>query len=381
MAVMEVQWTCPPHDTYRSNATLQRIAGAFSYKQHSFSGAWLQRLGHSSPREHRRQGKALSCDDISRVSSCNHHSFAGLYLQRRGDIHLLRDSSVFCVGISRVLLYRLGGSFGQRRGGLLLHRVLYGSIQQHSEGSSSVDHDQREKFREQIAGGNGTLSSSSLSPSALSAEAFSEISDEEFSETKRLVETAMLAAAAGLAYFLSNTFRIENYFGCFFPLPLVISSLRWGVTAGRKTMVATAMLLLVLSGPLKAATYLLMHGFLGLTMGALWRSKMSWGASLLICTLVRSCGAMGFVFLSSWLIRDNILALITINAHASISFLLAAMGINIVPSMGSIYFIFGTLVLLNCGTFVFILHILYAIFIKRLGLNSSLILPAWLKAL
>uniref|UniRef100_A0A2P2J2P2 Uncharacterized protein n=1 Tax=Rhizophora mucronata TaxID=61149 RepID=A0A2P2J2P2_RHIMU len=48
---------------------------------------------------------------------------------------------------------------------------------------------------------------------------------------------------------------IQNYFGCFFSLPIVISSMRWGVAAGRKTMVATAILLFVLSGPVKALTY------------------------------------------------------------------------------------------------------------------------------
>lgn len=29
----------------------------------------------------------------------------------------------------------------------------------------------------------------------------------------------------------------QNYFGCFFALPIVVSSIRWGVAAGRKTMV------------------------------------------------------------------------------------------------------------------------------------------------
>lgn len=293
----------------------------------------------------------------------------------------VKGTVTLCEGISRVSsseLYSFGGFGLQRRDRFPLHRAHSGSIRHHpiepSEGPSSLKKNQKSEIRKQKFGENGTLLSSS-------AEEFSEISDEEISETKRLVETAMLASAAGLAYFLSNSFRIENYFGCFFPLPLVISSLRWGVVAGRKTMVATAMLLLVLSGPLKAASYLLMHGFVGLAMGALWRSEISWGVSVLVCTLVRSFGAMGFVFLSSWLIRDNLLALITINAHASVSFMLAAMGINVVPSMGSIYFIFGTLVLLNCGSFVFLLHVLYAIFLRRLGLNSSLIFPGWLKAL
>jgi hypothetical protein len=50
---------------------------------------------------------------------------------------------------------------------------------------------------------------SSASPSSLASGEFGPISEEAVSETKRLVETAMLAAATGLAYFLSNSFRIE----------------------------------------------------------------------------------------------------------------------------------------------------------------------------
>ncbi|XP_010257823.1 PREDICTED: uncharacterized protein LOC104597801 isoform X2 [Nelumbo nucifera] len=92
-----------------------------------------------------------------------------------------------------------------------------------------------------------------------------------YNNTLRLVECSMFAAVAGLAYFLSNSLAIENYVACFFSLPIVITSMRWGVAAGRKTMVATAMLLLTLSGPVKALTYLLMHGLVGLAMGTLWR--------------------------------------------------------------------------------------------------------------
>eukprot|EP00249_Psilotum_nudum_P012776 c23977_g1_i1 orf=148-1347(+) len=197
--------------------------------------------------------------------------------------------------------------------------------------------------------------------------------------TLRLVECSMLAATVGLAYVLSNLLRVENYFGCFFPLPPVISSLRWGAAAGRKTMVATAMLLLVLSGPLKAASYLLMHGFVGMTMGALWRWGINWSFSIVVCTVVRSFGALGFVFLTSWLLRDNLLALITLNAHTSISYMLSAIGISTVPSMRTIYFVFATLVLLNCGSFVFLLHVLYAFILPRLGIKSSVSFPTWIK--
>ncbi|KAL6654994.1 hypothetical protein ACP70R_005820 [Stipagrostis hirtigluma subsp. patula] len=169
--------------------------------------------------------------------------------------------------------------------------------------------------------------------------------DEALARTRQLVECAMFAAVAGLAYFLSNSLAIENYFSCFFPLPIVISSLRWGLEAGRKTVVATVLLLFTLSGPVKASTYLLMHGVVGLAMGTVWRLETNWIVSIILCSITRALGACGYVLLSSFLIRENILALITVNIHASLTYILAAAGVNTIPSMDAIYVLFGTLVI------------------------------------
>ncbi|XP_054809989.1 uncharacterized protein LOC129311630 [Prosopis cineraria] len=200
-----------------------------------------------------------------------------------------------------------------------------------------------------------------------------------YKKTLQLVECSMFAALTGLVYFLSNSLAVENYFSCFFSLPIVISSMRWGVDAGRKTLVATTILLLVLSGPVKALTFFLKHGIVGFTMGTLWRSGASWNLSIFLCTIVRSLGAVGFVLISSFLIRENILALITINIHASLTFVLTASGVNTIPSMNVIYALFGILVLLNSGCFMFLLHLLYSVFLARLGMRSSLRLPSWLE--
>lgn len=53
-------------------------------------------------------------------------------------------------------------------------------------------------------------------------------------------------------------------------------------------------------------------------------------------------------------------------------------GVNAIPSMDAIYVIFGTLLLLNCAFFVFILHIIYTIFLTKLGIKPSVRLPRWL---
>ncbi|KAG8366521.1 hypothetical protein BUALT_Bualt17G0088600 [Buddleja alternifolia] len=203
---------------------------------------------------------------------------------------------------------------------------------------------------------------------------------EVYQKTLRLVECAMFAAVSGLAFLLSNSLAIEKYFACFFALPIVMSTMRWGVAAGRKTMVATTVLLFVLSGPVKAITYLLLHGLLGFAMGTFWRSKTSWSASVFFCSVVRATGALANVVIASYLIGENILALITINVHALVTYILSSIGIIAVPSMNFIYFIFGFLLLLNCGLFVFLLHLLYAVFFTRLGMKTSLRLPKWLEA-
>lgn len=199
-----------------------------------------------------------------------------------------------------------------------------------------------------------------------------------YQKTLRLVECSMFAAIAGLTYLLSSSLALDNYFACFFSFPIVLSSVRWGVAAGRKTMVATCVLLLVLSGPVKALTYLYLHGLVGLIMGSLWSMRSDWGVSVLLSAVVRAVGAIGYILTSSFLIRENFLALITINVHATLTYISNAVGLNAVPSMNFVYALFGTLLLINCVFFVFLLHILYAVFLVRLGMKFSLRLPRWL---
>ncbi|XP_027151083.1 uncharacterized protein LOC113751316 isoform X2 [Coffea eugenioides] len=182
---------------------------------------------------------------------------------------------------------------------------------------------------------------------------------EVYQKTLRLVECAMFSAVSGLTYLLSNSLAIENYFGCFFALPIVLSSMRWGVSAARKTM--------------------LMHGLLGFAMGSMWRSKASWGISIFCCAVVRAMGAIGYVLISSFLIEENILALITVNIHASLTYVFTSVGLQSAPSMDIIYAIFGSLLLVNCTFFVFLLHLLYAVFFTKFGMKSSLRLPRWLE--
>ncbi|KAE8658879.1 hypothetical protein F3Y22_tig00116967pilonHSYRG00024 [Hibiscus syriacus] len=102
-----------------------------------------------------------------------------------------------------------------------------------------------------------------------------------YRKTLRLVECSMFAAVTGLVYFLSNSLAIENYFGCFFSLPIVISSMRWGVACGRKQLACRngyVIVCLVWSCKShKLSAYAWNNRF---TMGALWRSGADWEVSI-----------------------------------------------------------------------------------------------------
>jgi hypothetical protein len=132
-----------------------------------------------------------------------------------------------------------------------------------------------------------------------------------------LVESSMLAACTGLAYHFSASFRLESYVGALFPFPVVLAAARWGCRTAWKTLashairqgnplgadwsrsqVTTSLLLLLLGGPLRSATYILLHGAhrthfqsststahrlhlmktgsLGITIGMLWSQKRHW---------------------------------------------------------------------------------------------------------
>ncbi|KAG0461348.1 hypothetical protein HPP92_021645 [Vanilla planifolia] len=196
------------------------------------------------------------------------------------------------------------------------------------------------------------------------------VEGEDFQKTLRLVECSMFASVGGLAYFLSNSLAIESLFEAnkwtseddkgglvarmgmrMMTFALIFAKgMAIRISQERVTMhvfplfkVATTVLLFTLGGPVKACTYMLMHGLVGLAMGSLWRLRINWGISLALCTLVRVIGIMGYVLLTSFLIRENILNLITINVHASLTYVLTAVGVNIVPTMDVIYAIFGIL--------------------------------------
>ncbi|GAQ91929.1 hypothetical protein KFL_008840030 [Klebsormidium nitens] len=196
-------------------------------------------------------------------------------------------------------------------------------------------------------------------------------------DTRELVEVAMLAATTGLAYALSTLLRLEGYFATFFPLPLVVAAIRGNVRAAVKTLVATTLLLFVLTGPLRAVLYVVSYGSLGLAMGAGWRLRVRWLPSVLLLALVRVASLLASLAVSSWLLRENIPRLILTQFHASLTAMFHTVGLPSGPSMPTVCGIASAALLFNSASYVFLLHILYTILLKRLGLQVAPAAPAW----
>eukprot|EP00775_Hariotina_reticulata_P001317 gene1317-1661_t len=78
---------------------------------------------------------------------------------------------------------------------------------------------------------------------------------------------------------------------------------------------ATAFLLLVLLGPLRAITYVLMHGMLAAALGTMWVWQLPWSGSILIGAAIRMAGQLGYLILSSLTMNENIFAVMLANVH------------------------------------------------------------------
>eukprot|EP00879_Flechtneria_rotunda_P012359 GHRR01012906.1.p1 GENE.GHRR01012906.1~~GHRR01012906.1.p1 ORF type:complete len:280 (+),score=115.70 GHRR01012906.1:215-1054(+) len=134
-------------------------------------------------------------------------------------------------------------------------------------------------------------------------------------DTQVLVETAMLSAVSGLAFLLSTLLKLDNSLGYFLPLPIAIAACRAGVAAAWHTMMATAFLLLVLLGPLRAITYVLMHGMLAAALGSMWVWQWPWLISIPAGAVLRMVGQLGYLVLSSLTMNENLFAVMLANVH------------------------------------------------------------------
>ncbi|KAK9823972.1 hypothetical protein WJX72_006715 [[Myrmecia] bisecta] len=195
-------------------------------------------------------------------------------------------------------------------------------------------------------------------------------------DTRRLVETAMLAAVSGLAYTLATLMKLEGYLGYFLPMPVIVSAMRSGPSAGRKTMVATCFLLLVLLGPVQAVSYLLTHGLTASVIGTLWCWHAPWVLSVPVGAAVRVLGTLGYLKVSGWTLNENLFALLLNNVYSLLDQLASSVGAAGAPPTTVVIVVIGSLLLVNAVCYIFLMHVIYTFLLRNMG-YSMVSMPAF----
>ena len=189
----------------------------------------------------------------------------------------------------------------------------------------------------------------------------------------------MLAALSGLAYLLGTLLKFENTVGYFLPLPIILSSFRSSSgSSGWKTMSATTFLLIVLLGPLKALSYLLLHGAVAATLGSLWTKKVGWWVSISASSMVRLLGQLAYLLLSSVTMNENFFGIVLNNVHSMLDQISATIGATGAPSSTAVACMLFSLLLVNSIIYCFLLHVIYRLVLQSMGFQLGP-LPGFVK--
>ncbi|KAJ9534390.1 hypothetical protein QJQ45_016087 [Haematococcus lacustris] len=182
-----------------------------------------------------------------------------------------------------------------------------------------------------------------------------------------LVETAMLAAVSGLAYLVSTLLKLDGSLGYFLPLPVVLAALRGGIAAGWRTMTATGFLLVVLLGPFRSLSYVLIHGLLAASLATMWKAKANFWVVVVVGAAVRMAGQMAYLVLSSVTLNENLFAVMMSNVYAMLDQICAAVGAHGSPSTMAIMCVVFALLSVNALCYVFLLQVIYRFILQSMG--------------
>ena len=171
----------------------------------------------------------------------------------------------------------------------------------------------------------------------------------------------MLAAMTGLAFHISSLFRFDAYFGALFPLPVVIACARSGRAAAMRTLVVASLLLLMISGPLRALNYFFLHGVLAYVLSSLWSSGSGWWVTVPASALTRTFGILASLSISSLLYRENVMKLLVTQMYSLLDQFAANVGATFAPTIGWVWATALFFILVNSFSYTLILHMVYTI--------------------
>ncbi|MCB8761239.1 DUF2232 domain-containing protein [Planktothrix agardhii] len=195
-----------------------------------------------------------------------------------------------------------------------------------------------------------------------------------------LVETAFLASAGSLIWFVNYYFPMGPVLRLFFALPMALLYLRWGKRAAVMGAVASFLLLSVLMGPTRSIVFLIPYGWLGVVLGGMWKRKSPWWMSIGTGSLIVAIGFFFKYWLLSILLGRNLWAYATIQMTAVADWIFIKLGILAQPSLVFVQVLAVLMILINSIVYLFVVHLVSLLLLDRL--NSPIPRPPkWVQVL
>ncbi|MBF2006196.1 MAG: DUF2232 domain-containing protein [Chlorogloeopsis fritschii C42_A2020_084] len=196
----------------------------------------------------------------------------------------------------------------------------------------------------------------------------------------RMVETAFLASAASLIWFINFYFPLGPVLRIFFPVPIALVYLRWGQRAAWMAAVTCGLLLSVLMGPVRSSLFVMPFGFMGVLLGATWHRRVPWIVSISLGAILGTVGVFFRLWLLSLLSGEDLWVYVINQVTDMIEWLFLKLGILSSPSVYTINLGAIALIVFNNFIYLFVVHLAAWLLLDRLG-NPIPRPPRWVQVL
>ncbi|MDB9317538.1 MULTISPECIES: DUF2232 domain-containing protein [Cyanophyceae] len=196
----------------------------------------------------------------------------------------------------------------------------------------------------------------------------------------RMVETAFLASAASLIWFINFYFPLGPVLRIFFPVPIALVYLRWGKRAAWMAAVTSGLLLSVLMGPVRSLLFVMPFAFMGVLLGATWHRRVPWIVSITLGTLLGTLGVFFRLWLLSVLSGEDLWVYVINQVTELIEWAFLRLNLLASPSLFLIQVGAVALIVLNNFIYLFMVHLAAWLLLDRLG-NPIPRPPEWVQVL
>ncbi len=196
----------------------------------------------------------------------------------------------------------------------------------------------------------------------------------------RMVETAFLASAASLIWFINFYFPLGPVLRIFFPVPIALVYLRWGKRAAWMAAVTSGLLLSVLMGPVRSLLFVMPFAFMGVLLGVTWHRRVPWIVSITLGTLLGTLGVFFRLWLLSVLSGEDLWVYVINQVTEIIEWAFLRLQLLTSPSVFLVQIGAVVLIVFNNFIYLFMVHLAAWLLLDRVG-NPIPRPPQWVQVL